>query len=653
MTITLPLNSFTYNLFSVENSNLERLKNDLQQYYKLGPFEPKIEVLDENITVIIDTTKYLEDKAQYEALVNLCENGEYNKAKPLAEQLIQKTPNVSEYHRILGQILSEQGNQDEAINSLIDALRWHPTNKFALLMMGNIFAKFKNDSDTANIYYNQILVNNPTDHITLVNIGVTVFQQGQQKEALKYLNKALVAEPNYPNTYMALTKIAEANNDWYNAINNAIKTLKRCTKKDVIYKNALLSLTDASKQYIAETNIVELLKSYKNKLEEQGDKNISIIENNNIQTPAKIEIAEYHNKKEHTVYYKPDYNGYQHLIMHELVHLDFVIQARKEEVNQLFTSDEQLKDLFISKYKKQLQKQLPKDIASEDFSHVINSLFQGINSRVYNAPIDLFIEDFLYKNYKELRPFQLISVMRLIEENINAVTDKAIVKAFPNNLISKNKIYNIVMAMQFKELFGIDIIERYKANKLELNTAIRLYEEYKEYQNNRQPGEEYELVQHWAEDLELNNYFELIPENQQNLKTVDDVITEMQSDPYGINTKDKSKERNMKAFLKKHADNNTNKAVVMYMIGALEYFKPLTKEKVKALAFEFATLGIAGINPNKDNYSIPSIKDKTFTGYQALAYYYTSWAIAIPEQLAQLQMPFDKEFTLAQKVVKL
>jgi len=89
------------------------------------------------------------------------------------------------------------------------------------------------------------------------------------------------------------------------------------------------------------------------------------------------------------------------------------------------------------------------------------------------------------------------------------------------------------------------------------------------------------------------------------------------------------------------------------MVGAIEFFKTVSQPKVKGLAFEFATLGITGIDPNKDGYSIPSIKNKTFTGYQALAYYYVSWAIAIPDMLAQLQMPFDKEYELANQMTKL
>ena len=43
---------------------------------------------------------------------------------------------------------------------------------------------------------------------------------------------------------------------------------------------------------------------------------------------------------------------------------------------------------------------------------------------------------------------------------------------------------------------------------------------------------------------------------------------------------------------------------------------------------------------------MPSFDD-TMPGYKALAYYYVSWALAMPEHLAELQLPFEKEYEVA------
>ncbi len=54
-----------------------------------------------------------------------------------------------------------------------------------------------------------------------------------------------------------------------------------------------------------------------------------------------------------------------------------------------------------------------------------------------------------------------------------------------------------------------------------------------------------------------------------------------------------------------------------------------------------------GISPDKKGYRVWSIPDTEFSGYHLLAYYYVSWAIALPEMLEQLQMPFGKEYEVA------
>jgi hypothetical protein len=59
--------------------------------------------------------------------------------------------------------------------------------------------------------------------------------------------------------------------------------------------------------------------------------------------------------------------------------------------------------------------------------------------------------------------------------------------------------------------------------------------------------------------------------------------------------------------------------------------------------------GAHGYNPEL-KYRLNHIPNKVFSGYQILAYYYVSWALAIPEMLSQLQLPYDKEYELAVKL---
>ncbi|EKJ86167.1 hypothetical protein CLV96_3910 [Leptospira meyeri] len=75
----------------------------------------------------------------------------------------------------------------------------------------------------------------------------------------------------------------------------------------------------------------------------------------------------------------------------------------------------------------------------------------------------------------------------------------------------------------------------------------------------------------------------------------------------------------------------------------------MSKEEVKNIAIEIATIGTNGISPDKSGYIVSKIPDKTFSGYELLSYYYVSFAIALPELLPKLGLPFRDEFEIAKK----
>jgi hypothetical protein len=72
-------------------------------------------------------------------------------------------------------------------------------------------------------------------------------------------------------------------------------------------------------------------------------------------------------------------------------------------------------------------------------------------------------------------------------------------------------------------------------------------------------------------------------------------------------------------------------------------------EQVKEIAFEIALLGQSGIDPKRQGYRV----NKKKSGYKLIAFYYVSWAIAIPELLEELQMAFEKEYEFARSVFNL
>ena len=650
MQIIHKLDDFFFTIFP-ETSRGENtiIVNTLQKYYSYGAIVPTIKIENDLVYVNLDTETIVAQEIEFKKAVKLCDQGKYDDAKPILKNLISKNPSHSEYHRVLGQLYSEQGNQDEAINCLIDALRWDATNGWALLMMGNIFAKFKSDVPTAMKYYDQAILHNKADHFSLSNIGYVLLADNQLNKAEEYLNKALKLKPDYANALFSMAVLSEKRDQWQDAFEYSIKTLKSPKTSDVLHQNALQYAFDVAKRLLGLTDIDQTIKAYQSKLTYEGEKQIDILPDADINTPAKMEFAEVHQRPKHTVKYKENYPAVAHLIMHELVHLDLVLQARQQNQNLLFTSNSSHKQAFANKLKPELDVLQNKGFRDDTLNRFIDGLFTGLNSQVFNAPIDLFIEDFLYHSFPELRPFQFLSWSALMDEAIEAVTQKAVIQIAPKSFISKTKTYSLVNALQFKNLYGIDVINHLQPKPNELKQAQEMFAEYHEYCQDKQPAEEYELVQNWADDLGLAENFELVHEdtifNKSN--SIEKLLTQIETDPYGLESEHSHQDRKMEKFQKEQSNINFNQAVAMFMSNALAFFKTQSPEQIKQTAIEIAMLGTHGINTDKTDYRIAAQPDKPMSGYQLLAWYYVSWALAIPTEVNNLGLDYSKEFEMA------
>ena len=655
MQIVHILNHFFYTIFpDLKGKSNDDLVHALEVYYKYGPYKPKVSIHDKTVKIELDEEKINSEKGDYQKVLHLCDHRNFTDAKSILKGLIEKNTTVSEYHRVMGQILSEEGNQDGAIDHLIDALRWDSHNGWALLMMGNIFSKFKNDIPTAIKYYDQALVVNPEDHITINNIAANLMQQGKLDQAKNYLNKGLKVKPDFPNTLHVLAKIAFTEDKLSDAFGYAIDSIRHNHQKDVLFQHSVKLAFDIANDVVASGVAKKLITEYKHKLEFDGDRLIDILEDSSIANNAKLELAENYDREKHMVKFKPGQLGVEHLIMHELVHLDFVIQARKEGNNLMFVSTQEQKYVFQKSLQPLLKTLRSKGYPESTLDQLITMIFEGTNSVVFNAPVDLFIENFLYLQYEALRPYQFLSINNLIQDGIEAVTNKDVAEITPKEIIAKTKIYNLVGGMQFRDLYGVDLIDQYQANKQELVQASTFYKEYLEYSVDRLPGEEYELVQNWADDLELDKNFELVDEKhfRSQRADIDHLLTTIENDPYELESSDPKKANEMEKFLKSHNTKGLQLNIVMYMIAAISYLKGLSEEKVKDIAVEIAQAGIHGIDPNKDGYKLAQVSNKRFNGNQFLSWYYVSWAMGMPDAVGMLGLPFEKEYDMAKGMSK-
>jgi hypothetical protein len=190
---------------------------------------------------------------------------------------------------------------------------------------------------------------------------------------------------------------------------------------------------------------------------------------------------------------------------------------------------------------------------------------------------------------------------------------------------------------------------RYPLTPKEKGFLDQFWDEFLEYRKDRESGEEYELVQNWANDLELDVFFKFKPDPN-NLKKGKDpivVLANIESDPLGSESFLLEEEEEMRKFLDANADVKINMAIFLHMVDAIKFFRKLDDPRIQEIAMELAILGNTGIDPNKQGYKVSFQKEKGFSGQKVLAYMYVSIALSLPDLLAELKMPFEKEYDLA------
>jgi len=625
----------------------------LTVYYTRYGQTPQIEINNDTVTISLPDSVQTQYSGEFYKATELCTSKRYLEAIPIFEKLIQKDPQVSEYHRNLGQAYEELGDYPKAIDSLIEALRWNPKNNWALLLMGNIYMRKDKDTQTALTYFDQILEVDPKNYIALSNIAGVFLKADKLNLAERFFKRSLSVNPGFVNAIHGIGIVEYKKGNHQGAMDHGIMALKICDPKDANLRELLEGfLLNVATDYSKNESKMEVVADYISELEKISGKEIQIKTDDSLAMEAKIEIAENYDRNYHLVSFRPSAPRVEHLICHELTHLKFILDARAIDKNFLFTSNTN-GFLGFRKLMEPISVKLKKDGLSEDsISGFIDRIFHGLNSRIYNAPIDLFIEDYLYHEFKEIRPHQLVSLIDMDKLALQAVTDPQILNLTPASIISKIKVYNALTARHIDSLFHTSLESKYPLSPREKGLLDRLWMELQEYRLDREPGEEYALVKHWAEDLDLDDFFNL-KEDPNNLKSdlsPESVLENIEKDPTGSDSSSHYESEEMRKFIASNSDGKLNMAVFLHMVDALRFYREKEEAEIQETATELAMLGRTGIDPKKESYKLSFIKGNKVSGSKVLAYMYVAFSLSLPELLQQLELPFEKEYELAKKM---
>ena len=590
---------------------------------------------------------------------DLCNQNKFDEALPLLEEVVKDDPQNSEAWRTLAQVhLSYMHETDKAYDELIEALKCNPRNIWALVLMGNLLTKEKNDVEHAKQYYDKVLEYYPDNAIAINNIGATFMEHKDYESALPYMEKALSIDDSYANSYYGLAlcyyKLGKIKEAFEICHKGALKSSDR-PENPAVREELLKLFLAVARDYAKTVNYVNVWKGIKEELEAVDHINICIVEDKDLVVNARFEYALTHNEKEHVIRYNPDKEYIDHLFVHEMMHLKMQQQATLNHKGKAVVFNQACQKAFDKKFRGFMQRR-HKELPPNKLNDALKFMCEGIGTQLSSCPLDLFVEHMMHSDYPIMRPIQMLSLFHMEEVNIDAIRKGEQGGIFPNEIVRASKVMNIATSLHFKELYGFNFINQYKPTKAEYEQALDLYEEFKAYLNTYKSGDEYEMMEYFVQSFNMEDFLEIVDENtlvkkdtHEDYTLYDEIDRRLANAP-----SEEDVDVSNAQFALNHqdgADPMETMMMSMYMLSAMQYFDKLTHDDVKKIAFEIATVGISGISPEK-KYSIKAIADKEFGGYEFLAYYYVSWAREFPDALDKIGLPFNKAYETALEMYK-
>lgn len=255
----------------------------------------------------------------------LCDEGKFEEARVLLAEVLEEDPKRSDVWRLVAQIDLNIGKDvDKAYDEVIEALRLDPKNLWALILMGNLLLGQKKDPETARSYFEKVLEYYPDNATALCNVGSSYAKQDEYADALIYYHSALKADPDYPVAWFSMAACLYNMGEYQKAFDACMEGSGHYTRrpedKDVekkltqVYFNAATKLVQSADYSKVRERIID-------ELQKVDHLPIRYREDHTLHLSASMEYGPTHGRLANVIVYNPEKPFFDHLCVHELMHL--------------------------------------------------------------------------------------------------------------------------------------------------------------------------------------------------------------------------------------------------------------------------------------------------------------------------------------------
>jgi Tfp pilus assembly protein PilF len=571
--------------------------------------------------------------------VKRANEGNYEKAIGIYKRVLELQPSFHSARRDLAMAYVELGDVENATNHLIEVLRLNPKDAWSWVVLANLYIREKADPDTGEKFLRKALEIQPKDAWALNSLAAVYQKKGQTDEALKCFQRAIEAQPDFANPYYGrAVALAEANRP-EEALDSLKELFGRAKMQDArsqrVYEGARQLFVKLQRELAQRhhSDAFKCIQDYKSQMESLSGFPVKSEEADlKNMLGATIQMAWKRGRNYHLIKTRRGYDAelLAHLEAHELTHLKLESEARRIGKNLFFATSAQSRETAIRSIGGDIQK-LEKEGYSEDsITEVTLSMIAGLTGFLFNCPLDMIIERYIRDTFRVLEPAQFLSLRGMALEAWKTNTNPDIRRVTPRKIMQASIALNGAWSLFLDHLFHgasafAPLYRRFDTFPL----SQRLFNRWLERSDKLAPGDEYNLVDEFAEMIGLRGWYEWKADRGGH------EITE---------TAPKEGTTNPALLHEKHP------AAVFYFLDAFKRFDAMKAEEIRNIAFEIALLGRKGLDYSdaEKKYELNSIPNQKFSGLHLMCLMFAGFKRVAPEQ--DVGMDLEEPFLTALQI---
>lgn len=568
--------------------------------------------------------------------------GRYAQAIRLYKEGLAILPGHAQSRRQLGMAYMEAGYPAAAKTQLIQAIKLNPKDAWAYLILGNLYFHAEQDYGSAERYYATASDLAPDDPYVLNSYAGLLGKRGRSAEALALFDRAIERAPQLPTPRMGRALALSQMGDDAGALEALEALFAQPLSDDArhagVYDDARRAYADLRRRSAAASadetlqRMRQVLADYRTEtgIEVRLEPDPALL------IDAKIEMAWRTGRPYHAIKFAGG-GVSAYTIAHEFEHLRMEAAARTAGVNRLFTTEPAQTALAERSLEKDLRKiRNRRGVDPSRLERYLAGLVPNLLTQLYNLPLDCYINRRVYGAYPWLRDAlftglaaeQATSRQMIAHSDLQAMT--------PTRIYQSSLALNAAYALFVDELFGgvTAYAAAYQPTGM-LATGRRLYDLYR--QAGDAPGAELDLVDAWAEELRLSEWYTWRADGSEA-----EAATAGHRPPQHGQAVREGGITNPAFF----ADAAADMATTHYLLSALRRFGRMEPSAIWAMTREIAELGQSGIDYGKgEQYTLHTAPGETFSGMELLCLQYVGFQLTHPE--LDLGLPFAAAYQRA------